>query len=390
MLDLAPLSILLSRLASVPMIRTVLEAVDVLDTKKDEVIEAFDRWAIENWLISAILLGAAIVLFMLRRPIAKGILYVLLTRTRHRYPEAYKAMREEMYKPLGCLFPALLLSISASLATFIPEPWDKITVRVFDTIVTVTAFWLLYKTAMYVGIIVMRRPTKTGLPIGDTGAKFVVSMTRVAIIVIGVFVVLSLWVKNVAGLVTGLGIGGLAISLASQDLLANFLGSLALLLDEPFKVGDWIITSHGEGTVEEIGMRSSKLRMFDGGQMTIPNKELASCAIINSSNRERRRAEMRLTLPWEMSSEQCDEFRERLAVLLDSIEPITTVQFIEIDHLKPEGMELYIRYFTGEDFDEAWKTRTEVNRGMMKIADEMNLHLYIPGHIILIGDETND
>jgi len=243
---------------------------------------------------------------------------------------------------------------------------------------------------MYVGIIVMRRPTKTGLPIGDTGAKFVVSMTRVAIIVIGVFVVLSLWVKNVAGLVTGLGIGGLAISLASQDLLANFLGSLALLLDEPFKVGDWIITSHGEGTVEEIGMRSSKLRMFDGGQMTIPNKELASCAIINSSNRERRRAEMRLTLPWEMSSEQCDEFRERLAVLLDSIEPITTVQFIEIDHLKPEGMELYIRYFTGEDFDEAWKTRTEVNRGMMKIADEMNLHLYIPGHIILLGDETND
>ena len=54
MLDLAPLSILLSRLASVPMIRTVLEAVDVLDTNKKEVIEAFDRWAIENWLISAI------------------------------------------------------------------------------------------------------------------------------------------------------------------------------------------------------------------------------------------------------------------------------------------------------------------------------------------------
>ncbi|MBP6137523.1 MAG: mechanosensitive ion channel family protein [Clostridia bacterium] len=390
MLDLAPLAIFLNRLASVPMIRTVLEAVDVLTTKKEEVIEAFDRWAIENWLISAILLGTAIVLFMLRRPIAKGVLYVLLARTRRRDPEAYKAMREEMYKPLGCLFPAFFLSISASLATFIPEPWDKVTVRVFDTIVTVAAFWLLYKTAMYVGIIVMRRPTKTGLPIGDTGAKFLVSMTRVAIIVIGVFVVLSLWVKNITGLVTGLGIGGLAISLASQDLLANFLGSLAVLLDEPFKVGDWIITTHGEGTVEKVGMRSSKLRMFDGGQMTIPNKELASCAIINSSNRERRRAEMKLTLPWEMSSEQCDEFRERLAELLDSIEPITSVQFIEIDNLTPEGMELYIRYFTGEDFDESWKTRTEVNRGMMKIADEMNLHLYIPGHIILIGDETND
>jgi H+/gluconate symporter-like permease len=141
MLDLAPLAIFLNRLASVPMIRTVLEAVDVLTTKKEEVIEAFDRWAIENWLISAILLGTAIVLFMLRRPIAKGVLYVLLARTRRRDPEAYKAMREEMYKPLGCLFPAFFLSISASLATFIPEPWDKVTVRVFDTIVTVAAFF---------------------------------------------------------------------------------------------------------------------------------------------------------------------------------------------------------------------------------------------------------
>jgi hypothetical protein len=101
MLDLSPLAIFLNRLASVPMIRTVLEAVDVLTTKKEEVIEAFDRWAIENWLISAILLGTAIVLFMLRRPIAKGVLYVLLARTRRRDSEAYKAMREEMYKPLS-------------------------------------------------------------------------------------------------------------------------------------------------------------------------------------------------------------------------------------------------------------------------------------------------
>lgn len=382
MLIQAPLAMLLKQVATVPAVLTVLDA-------KEEVIEAFDRWATENWLTSAILLVVAVVLFIFRKPLAKGALHILLTRTRRHYPEAYKSMREEMYKPLGCLVPAFLLSISASLASFIPEPWDKITSRIFDTIVTIAAFWLLYKTAMYVGIIIMRRPTKTGLPIGDTGAKFVVSMTRVAIIVIGVFVVLSLWVKNVSGLITGLGIGGLAISLASQDLLANFLGSLALLLDEPFKVGDWIITSHGEGDVEEVGMRSSKLRTFDGAQMIIPNKELANIVIINSSNRERRRAEMRLTLPWEMTSEQTDEFLERIALLLDSIEEIISVQFIEIDNLKPEGMELYIRYFTGEDFVESWKMRTKVNRGMMEIADEMNLHLYIPSHIVLLGDEAN-
>ena len=124
--------------------------------------------------------------------------------------------------------------------------------------------------------------------------------------------------------------------------------------------------------------------------MSIPNKELANAVITNSSNRTIRRAEMTLTLPWEMSPVQCDEFRERIAIMLDDCEPIISVQFIEISHLKPDGMELYVRYFTGEDFEEAWKTRTEVNRGMLKIAEEMNLHLYIPSHVILMGDETND
>ncbi len=383
MLNQAPLAAMFDQIAAAPMIRTLLAA-------KEETVDIVDLWALKNWLPSAILLGLAVIFFVLRRPIAKGLLRVVFARTKRLYPEAYQVMREEMTNALGCLLPAIFLSASASLAKFIPEPWITYISRIFDTVTTMVAFWLLYKTAMYIGIIIMRRPSKSGLPIGDTGAKFVVSMTRVAIIVIGVFVILSLWVKNITGLVTGLGIGGLAISLASQDLLANFLGSLALLLDEPFKVGDWIITTHGEGTVEEIGIRSSKLRLFEGALMSIPNKELANAVITNSSDRTRRRAEMTLTLPWEMSPEQCDEFRERIAGLLDECEQVISVQFIEINHLKPEGMELYVRYFTGEDFEEAWKTRTEVNRGMLKIADEMNLHLYIPGHIILMGDETND
>ncbi|HHW93720.1 MAG TPA: mechanosensitive ion channel family protein [Clostridiaceae bacterium] len=380
MLNQAPLATILNRFTATPLFRVVL-------TATDGSVEAVDRWALENWLPSAILLALAIFFFILKRPIARGVLRLLLVRTKRRHPEAYDLMRKEMTNPLGCLFPAILLSVSAKLATFIPERWFTLLLRIVDTIVTMVAFWLLYKTAMFIGIIIMRRPSKSGLPIGDTGARFVVSMTRVAIIVIGVFVVLSLWVKNITGLVTGLGIGGLAISLASQDLLANFLGSLALLLDEPFKVGDWIITTHGEGTVEEIGMRSSKLRMFEGALMSIPNKELANAVIINSSNRTVRRAEITLTLPWEMSPEQCDEFRERVATLLDECEQILSVQFIELNNLKPDGMELYVRYFTGEDFNEAWKTRTEVNRGMLKIADEMNLHLYIPSHVILMGDE---
>ncbi len=346
-----------------------------------------DPWIFEDWLPSAVFLGLGLIVFFIRRPIAKALLRIFLAGTKRRHPHAYDLMCSEMIRPLGMLFPTVLLSIAARLAVFIPDPWITFLIRLTDSLTTAVAFWLLYKTAMFTGVLVMRRQAKTDMPIGVTGAKFVVSMIRVSIVVIGIFVLLSLWVKNVTGLVTGLGIGGLAISLAAQDTLANFLGSLALLLDEPFKVGDWISTTGGEGVVEEIGLRSSKLRSLDGALLSMPNKELASAVITNHSNRELRRTEFTLTLPWDVTSEQFDEFRERAALMLEECEAISSVQLIELQELKPEGMELFVRYFTGPLYEESWKTRSEINRGLMRIADDMHIHLYIPNRILLTGEE---
>ncbi len=348
-----------------------------------------DRWATANWLSSAIFLGLAILFFLFRKPIAKGILRVILAGTKSRHPNAYELLCKEMISPLGFLFPAIFLSLSVSLAGFISEPWMTFFVRVVDSVATIVAFWLLYKTAMFVGILVMRRPTKSGMPIGVTGAKFVVSMIRVTIIVIGVFILVSLWVKNVTGLVTGLGIGGLAISLAAQDSLANFLGSLALLFDEPFKVGDWIETKNGEGVVEEVGLRSSKVRSFDGALISMPNKELANATITNHSNREIRRTELAITLPWEVLPHQFDEFVSRVKEMLTSCEAIDTVQLVELRELKPEGMDLYIRYLTGPQYEGYWQTRSDINRGIMQIAEEMKIHLYIPNHVLLMGEDKS-
>lgn len=87
------------------------------------------------------------------------------------------------------------------------------------------------------------------------------------------------------GLVAGVGIGGLAIALAAQDTLRNVLGSLMIFFDQPYRAGDRIVVLGHDGIVEQIGLRSTRIRLLDGQLMTIPNEKMASAEIANVSQR---------------------------------------------------------------------------------------------------------
>ncbi|MCS6969448.1 MAG: mechanosensitive ion channel family protein, partial [Planctomycetes bacterium] len=94
---------------------------------------------------------------------------------------------------------------------------------------------------------------------------------------------------NVAGLIAGLGIGGLAVALAAKDTLANLLGSVMIMIDRPFRMGDYIVARGVEGTVEKIGFRSTRIRTLANSLVSIPNAELALANIDNLGMREYRR-----------------------------------------------------------------------------------------------------
>ena len=107
---------------------------------------------------------------------------------------------------------------------------------------------------------------------------------RVFLIVIAVILVAQNLGYSVGSLLAGLGIGGLAVALAAQESLGNFFGSISIVADRPFKVGDWIqIGDKVDGDVEEIGLRSTKVRSWSKTVLTIPNKVLANEIIQNLS-----------------------------------------------------------------------------------------------------------
>jgi len=94
---------------------------------------------------------------------------------------------------------------------------------------------------------------------------------------------------NLAGLIAGLGLGGLAFALAAKDLVQNLFGSVSILLDQGFHVGDWVIIDDIEGTVEEIGLRSTRIRSFYNSLVILPNSRLITASIDNMGKRRYRR-----------------------------------------------------------------------------------------------------
>lgn len=125
--------------------------------------------------------------------------------------------------------------------------------------------------------------------------------------IIAALLVLQNMGYNVAGLLAGLGIGGVAIALAAKDTVANIFGSVAVLVDQSFSVGDYIQIGSTEGTVEKIGLRSTRVRTPEGYLVAIPNQNLTTSEIINLSARPTRRLVFTIGLVYDLTAAQMEQ-----------------------------------------------------------------------------------
>jgi MscS family membrane protein len=126
--------------------------------------------------------------------------------------------------------------------------------------------------------------------------------------------------KPITSIIAGLGIGGLAIALAAQDSIKNFFGSIVLFTDKPFEIGDRVVVDGHDGPIEEVGLRSSKIRTLDGHLITVPNGELANRTIQNIGKRPYIRRLANITITYDTSPAKVDRAIEILKELLNNHE----------------------------------------------------------------------
>ena len=125
---------------------------------------------------------------------------------------------------------------------------------------------------------------------------------------------------NVSALLAGLGVGGIAVALAAQDTLKNFFGSVMILLDKPYSVGQRVTVKGHDGVVEEIGLRSTRIRLLTGHQTTVPNEQMANVDIENIGRRPHIRRRTDITITYDTPPEKIEKAVNIIETILDDHE----------------------------------------------------------------------
>ena len=204
---------------------------------------------------------------------------------------------------------------------------------------------------------------------------------RILVIIVGGLTVLATIGVNITGLAALLSVGALAFSMGAKDSVANLVGTVNILSDRPYKVGDWITVGSGiDGDVEEIGFRSTKIRMFDKTLMTVPNGTLATETIKNWSRMPKRRIKMTIGLTYDASPKQMREALKRIETILKEDEGVDQdYMLVQFTDFGPSSLDVFLYYFSKSTvWKEYLETRERVNLKIMECLEEMGLEFAFP------------
>ena len=294
-------------------------------------------------------------------------------------------------KLISVIEPPLKLTIvllGAYIATlWLPFKTFDVVVDLFlKTFITFIIFWILYRVVDTFSNLFNFFSTKFGKELNEDIQDFMTRTLRILIIALGIMAILQEWGINVSAFVASLGLGGLAFALAAKDTVANLFGSLVIFSDRPFKVGDWIETPVVEGTIEEIGIRSTKVRTFAQALVSVPNATIANTPITNWSRMGKRRIKTRLGLTYTTSVEQLQailqEIRQMLALHPD-IHPETII--VNFDEFESSALSIYLNFFTNTIVTtEYLNVREDVNFKIMQIVSSHGASFAFPSQSLYV------
>ena len=228
------------------------------------------------------------------------------------------------------------------------------------------------------------RAARTENRFQDQLVPFVTKTLKAAVAVFGIVFLLAQQGRDVTALLAGLGLSGLAVALAAQDLLKNLFGSVTVLLDRPFRVGDWVRVGDVEGVVEEVGFRSTRVRTFHASLITLPNARLIDASVDNYGARAFRRWSTRIGITYDTPPETVDAFCEGIRQLVRDNESMRQDAFeIHLNEFGADGLEimLYV-FFLAPDWSTELKLRHDMALDILRLADRLGVRIAFPTRTI--------
>lgn len=218
---------------------------------------------------------------------------------------------------------------------------------------------------------------------------FVKRMAKLVVWAIAFLIYIQNLGFNVTTLVGGLGIGGIALAFAVQNLLSDFFSSFSIYMDKPFRVGDFVKVGDDVGTVMKIGIKSTRLKTLAGPELIIPNKEITETRILNYHLMNERRVEMQFGIAYETPREM---MREIPSIIEEICEEIKNCRFgrAHFVNFGASTLDYEVIYFVeGDDFNLYRNIHQELSLKILERFDERKIDLAYPTRRV-IHDHTPD
>ena len=352
----------------------------------DMVLELFRKTflGIEMWQFFAAL-GAIFAGFVLKK-IATWLVNRLSKLTEKTETRLDEVLVDALAKPVGWIF--LLGGIYIAIQV-LPLPEEPLNIRHFVNAMAqgaslVFLSWFLMRLTDNLMDEWALRAESSDTKVDDQLVPLVRKSLKVFIVVIVMVMILQTLGYSISGLIAGVGLGGAAFALASKDTVANVFGSLVVFVDRPFHVGDWIEVGSVEGTVEEVGLRSTQIRTFANSLITIPNATFTTNSVNNWTRMKKRRIKTTIGLTYDTKPDQMGKAVEAVRQVLREDKRIHQDFFlVNFTDLSAYSLDIFIYCFT---ITTAWadhlQVRQEVLLKIMKAVSDLGLSFAFPTQTI--------
>lgn len=345
-------------------------------------MEFLDRMILDNSVKNLLIVGVIILLVLLfKRFLSHSVASLFFLGIKRRWPTIEKKEFIKLtIKPLSW-FLVILICVFSLERLYFPRAWyfsianvpaPEIARKVGASFMIASFFYFAVSMINFIALLLETHGNTQKDKSHGQVIIFFRDLLKVIVSIVGIlFILRAAFNQNIGSLLTGLSIVGAALALAAKESIENIIASFIIFFDKPFYTGDTLKVNNVMGTVERIGLRSTRVRTADKTLVTVPNKQMVDSVVDNFSMRNQRRAEIKLALSEKTKSADIQKLIEDIKGCLDQKEDEVIKSSVFLSDYGKEGAVVTIEYFTQPfskgEFD---KLKQQINFRLMELIDE--------------------
>lgn len=286
----------------------------------------------------------------------------------------------------GILVATIIWRIGVDVL-FLPMEVLEILLVATNIMLVLAAIFAGFKLTDFLGGIFIHRAKHTDNKLDDLIVPLITKSLKIVVVIIGFIYFAQAIDVKISPLLAGLGIGGIGFAFAAQNSIENFFGSVTVLLDRPFQVGDWVVIDNVEGTVIAVGMRSSRVRTFYDSVVTLPNSILVNNQVNNYGMRAYRRWTTKLDLLYETTPEQVEAYCEGARQLIRE-HPYMRKDYYQVflNEFGASGIQILVYVFwSAPDWQTELRERHRFMLDLMRLAKELEVSFAYPTQTVYLA-----